>query len=224
MSQNLKAWLWLCVLAFVMGLLIFAPAGDVRFWQGWAFLAVFFGASALITRDLMANDPALLDRRLHGGPTAETEPAQRLIMAFMSLGFVALLVVPGFDRRFGWSEAPVLVSLAGDALVAGGFYVVFLVFRQNSFASSTIGVAPGQKLVSTGLYAVVRHPMYAGALLYLVGTPLALASYWGLAPLALMLPFLIWRLKDEERVLERDLPGYSEYMKVVRYRLAPGVY
>lgn len=224
MTLALKAWLWLGAMALVFGALIFGAAGDLRFWQGWTFLAVFFAASALITHSLIANDPALLERRLKGGPTQETEPTQRLIMAFASLGFVALLVVPGLDHRFGWSQAPLLVALVGDVLVAAGFFVIFLVFKENSFASSTIGVAEGQTVISTGPYAIVRHPMYAGALVYLFGTPLALGSYWGLAVLAALAPFLIWRLTDEERVLERRLPGYSDYMRKARYRLIPGVY
>jgi protein-S-isoprenylcysteine O-methyltransferase Ste14 len=224
MTSSMKAWIWLGALALVMGGLILGAAGNLWFWQGWAFLAVFFGASAVVTGDLIANDPALLERRLKGGPTAETEPAQRLIMIFMSLGFVALIVVPGLDHRFGWSQAPAIVALAGDTLVAAGFYVIYLVFKANSFASSTIGVAEGQNLVSTGPYAFVRHPMYAGALIYLLGTPLALGSYWGIVVLALMTPILIWRLVDEERVLEQRLPGYSDYKRQVQYRLAPGVY
>jgi protein-S-isoprenylcysteine O-methyltransferase Ste14 len=224
MTSSLKAWLWLAALALVGGAVIFGAAGDLRFWQGWVYLAVYFGASAVITQYLIANDPALLERRLKGGPTQETEPTQKLIMVFMSLAFVALIVVPGLDHRFGWSQARPIVAVAGNALVAGGFFIVFLVFRRNSFASSTVGVAQGQTLVSTGPYAIVRHPMYAGALVYLVGTPLALGSYWGLAVLALMAPILVWRLVDEERVLERRLPGYSEYKQKVRYRLAPGLF
>ena len=224
MTAGLKAWIWLGALALVMGALIFGAAGDLWFWQAWAFLAVFFGASALITRDLIAHDPALLERRLKGGPTQETEPAQRLIMIFMSLGFVALIVVPGLDRRFGWSQAPPVVAVAGDVLIAAGFFVAYLVFKANAFASSTIGVAEGQTVVSSGPYAIVRHPMYAGALIYLLGTTLALGSYWGLAVLALMLPILIWRLVDEERVLDERLPGYSDYKRKVRYRLLPGLY
>jgi protein-S-isoprenylcysteine O-methyltransferase Ste14 len=223
-SLSMKAWLWLGALALVLGALIFGAAGDLRFWQGWTFLAVFFGASALVTRYLMANDPALLERRVNGGPTQETEPTQRLIMAVMSLGFVGLMVVPGLDHRFGWSQASPLIALAGDVLVAVGFFAIFLVFKENSFASSTIGVSEGQTVISTGPYAIVRHPMYAGAVVYLLGTPLALGSYWGLVILAAMAPFLIWRLVDEERVLEQRLRGYSDYKRTVRYRLAPGVY
>ena len=219
-----KAWLWLGALALIMGALIFGAAGGLWFWQGWTFLAVYFAASALVTQDLIANEPALLERRLKGGPRHETEPAQRLIMALMIPGFIALVVVPGLDHRFGWSQAPAIVGLAGDALVAAGFYVCYRVFKANPFASATIGVVEGQTLVSTGPYAIVRHPMYAGALVYLLGAPLALGSYWGVAALALMLPILIWRLVDEERVLEQRLPGYSDYKRKVRYRLLPGVY
>jgi protein-S-isoprenylcysteine O-methyltransferase Ste14 len=224
MTAGLKAWLWLGALALIMGALIFGAAGDLRFWQAWAFLVVYFACSALVTQDLIAHDPALLERRLKGGPRHETEPAQRLIMILMLFGFVALMVVPGLDRRFGWSQAPPIVAVAGDVLVAAGFFAVYRVFKANPFASATVGVAQGQTVVSTGPYAIVRHPMYSGAFLYLSGAPLALGSYWGLAALALMLPILIWRLVDEERVLDQRLPGYSDYKRKVRWRLLPGVY
>jgi protein-S-isoprenylcysteine O-methyltransferase Ste14 len=224
MTATRKAWTWICAVTLLMAALIFGAAGDLGFWQGWTFIAVYFACSALVTQDLIANDPALLERRLKGGPKHETEPAQRLIMALMMPAFMALVVIPGLDHRFGWSKAPAIAALAGDVLVAAGFYSSYLVFKANSFASATVGVAEGQTLVSAGPYAIVRHPMYAGALLYLVGTPLALGSYWGLAALALMAPILIWRLVDEESVLEQRLPGYSDYKRKVRYRLAPGVY
>ena len=146
---------------------------------------------------------------------------QRVIMTGTSIGFIALLVVPGFDRRFGWSDVPLAAVVAGDALVAVGFWLIFLVYRENAFASATIELAENQKVVSTGPYAIVRHPMYASASLYLVGTPLALGSYWGLVPIVMMIPFLIWRLFDEERFLAKNLPGYAEYQKRVRHRFVP---
>jgi protein-S-isoprenylcysteine O-methyltransferase Ste14 len=142
-------------------------------------------------------------------------------MALTSLGFIALLVVPALDRRFGWSSVPFCVVVAGDVLVAIGLYVVCLVYRANTFSSATIEVAVGQKVIATGPYAVVRHPMYASASLYMFGTPLALGSYWGFLALAVMMPFLIWRLVAEEKVLARDLPGYTEYQQRVRHRLVP---
>jgi protein-S-isoprenylcysteine O-methyltransferase Ste14 len=223
-SLATRAWIALAALAFVMGLLLFLPAGTVRFWQAWVYLSIFFGAAALMTDDLVRHDPALLERRMSGGPLAETRASQKVIMLFTSLGFIALLVVPGLDRRYGWSTVPTIVVLAGDALVAIGFYFIFLVYRENTFTSATIEVAPNQTVVSTGPYAIVRHPMYASALLYLAGTPLALGSYWGLVPLVATTPFLIWRLFDEEQLLRAQLPGYVEYQQKVRYRLVPRIW
>jgi protein-S-isoprenylcysteine O-methyltransferase Ste14 len=207
-----------------MGLLLFLPAGAARYWQAWGFLAVFFVASLLITLYLMKKDPALLKRRLRGGPTAEKEKTQKIIMSFTTIGFIALLVVPALDYRFMWSSAPLYVVIAGDILTALGFYIVFLVYKENTFTSATIEVTRDQKVISTGPYAIVRHPMYAGSLLYLLGMPLALGSYWGLLVLAAVMPFLIWRLFDEERFLSKNLPGYTDYCAKVRWRLIPGVF
>lgn len=220
-NLNARAWLALAVLAVVMGLLLFVPAGTVHYWQAWAYLLIFTGASALITLYLMRKDPALLERRMSGGPTAEKQPTQKVIMLCTSIGFIALLVVPGFDHRFGWSTVPLGGVVAGDVLVAIGFYLIFLVYRENTFTSATIEIAENHKVISTGPYAIVRHPMYASGSLYLLGTPLALDSYWGFVPIAAMMPFLIWRLYDEERFLASNLPGYSEYQKRVRHRLLP---
>jgi protein-S-isoprenylcysteine O-methyltransferase Ste14 len=141
-----------------------------------------------------------------------------------SVGFVGLLVVPALDVRFGWSIVSPGVVLLGDALVIAGFYFISIVYRENTFTSATIEVAKDQKVISTGPYAVVRHPMYASALLYLLGTPLALRSYWGLVAFGAVLPFLLWRLFDEERFLSANLPGYTEYRQRVRNRLVPFVW
>ena len=223
-SLALRAWFALAVLAAVMGLLLFMAAGTMSYWQAWVYLGIFFGASALTTAFLMRRDPALLERRMRGGPAAEKRPVERLIMVFTSIGFIALLVVPALDHRFRWSGVPVWVVIAGDVLVVIGFYFIFLVYRENTFTSATIEVAPGQTVISTGPYAIVRHPMYASALLYLVGTTLALGSYWGMVPLMATMPFLIWRLFDEEKFLAESLPGYVEYRKKVRHRLVPGIW
>lgn len=219
-----RAWLSLGALVLAMALLLFVPAGTIRYWQAWVCLAVFTVASALTTLDLMNRDPALLARRMRGGPAAEKRPAQRIIMLFTSIGFIALFVVPALDHRFGWSAVPLGLVVAGDLLIATGFAVIARVYRENTFTSATIEVAENQRVISTGPYATVRHPMYAGALLYLAGTPLALGSYWGLVPLAATIPFLIWRLFDEERMLSADLAGYAEYRHRVPYRLVPFVW
>src|SRR5262249_15192035 len=158
------------------------PAGTIYYWQAWVYLAIFMGASALTTLYLMRKDPALLERRMRGGPTAEKQPAQKLIMLCVSVGFSALLVVPALHHRFGWASGPLGVVVAGDVLVALGFYFISRVYRENTSSSATIEVAENQKVISTGPYAIVRHPMYASASLYLFGTPLALGSYWGLVP------------------------------------------
>lgn len=224
--QNLaaKAWLSLVALAVVMGALLFGLAGTMRYWQGWIYISIFMGASVLTTLDLVRRDPALLERRLRGGPTAERRPAQRIIMAFTSIGFTALLVVPALDHRFGWSHVPTGVVIAGDALVALGFLFIAIVYRVNTFTAATIQVAKDQTVISTGPYAIVRHPMYASALLYLGGTPPALGSWWGFIAIAAMVPFLVWRLVDEERMLAAELRGYPEYMQRVRHRLVPFIW
>jgi protein-S-isoprenylcysteine O-methyltransferase Ste14 len=224
MNLNTKAWLSLAGLALVMGFLLFVPAGTVHYWQAWVYLSLFTGASLLTTLSLMRHDPALLARRMRGGPTAEKQPAQRLIMLCTSIGFIALLVVPALDFRFGWSAVPLGGVVVGDVLVVTGFYGISLVYRENTFASATIDVAEDQQVIATGPYAIVRHPMYASGSLYLLGTPLALGSYWGLVVLGAMMPFLLWRLVDEERFLAENLPGYREYQKRVRYRLVPCVW
>jgi protein-S-isoprenylcysteine O-methyltransferase Ste14 len=221
---NLRAWLALAGLAVVMGLLLFVPAATLRYWQAWMYLSIFTSATVLTTLYLLRKDPALLERRMRGGPRAERQPARKFIMLCTSIGFIALLVVPAFDHRLGWSTVSLGGVVAGDVLVAIGFYLIFLVYRENTFASATIEVAENQKVISTGPYAIVRHPMYASAFIYLLGTPLALGSYWGLVPVAVMMPFLIWRLFDEERFLARNLSGYTEYQKRVQHRLVPFVW
>jgi protein-S-isoprenylcysteine O-methyltransferase Ste14 len=219
-----KALLSLVGLAVSIGLLLFVSAGTTQYWQAWVYLGIFTGSSLLTTLYLMKKDPALLKRRMSGGPTAEKEPAQKVIMLFASVGFIGLLVVPALDHRFDWSMVPLPVVTAGDGLIAIGFYLIFLVYRENTFTSATIEVAEDQKVISTGPYALIRHPMYASAFLYLVGTPLALGSYWGLLALLFMMSFLIWRLFDEEKFLARNLPGYTEYQKQVQHRLVPYVW
>ena len=223
-NLNAQALLSLVVLAVVMALLLFIPAGTIHYWQAWVYLFIFMGASLLTTLYLMKKDPALLNRRMRGGPTAEKRRTQKLIMLFTSICFIALLVVPALDHRFRWSAMPLSCVIAGDVLVAMGFYLIFLVYKENTFTSATIEVTADQKVISTGPYAIVRHPMYASALLYLVGTPLALGSFWGLLALWGMMPFLIWRLYDEESFLAGNLPGYTEYQKKVRHRIIPFIW
>lgn len=224
MSLSARAWFGLTFLAVVMALVLFVSAGTVHYWEAWFYLGVFFGASILITWYLIEKDPALLRRRLSAGPTAEKEKAQKIVMLIASAGFIALLVVPALDHRFGWSSVPLYAIVAGEILTALGFYLIFLVYKENTFTSAIVEVAPDQKVISTGPYAIVRHPMYVGGTLLFVGTALALGSYWGLVAFLGMMPALIWRLLDEERLLKTNLPGYIEYCQKVRWRLVPGIF
>jgi protein-S-isoprenylcysteine O-methyltransferase Ste14 len=207
--------------AFVLGILLFLPAWTLDYWQAWVFIVVFMASVNAIGVYLSLKDPALLERRKKGGPAAEQNVAQKIIISIAITSFLGLFVFCGFDHRFGWSPVPAYVSLAGDALVALGLFIDLIVFRENSFGGSTVETFEGQKVISTGPYALVRHPMYVGVLVMGIGVPLALGSWWGLAYLALMLPVLVLRILDEEQLLKNDLPGYREYVQNVRYRLVP---
>jgi protein-S-isoprenylcysteine O-methyltransferase Ste14 len=222
--RNIKAFGGLLFLLLVMAALLFIPAWTLAYWQAWTFLAIYFVSSLAITLYLMKQDPRLLERRMSGGPTSEKEPTQKIIMFFTSLGFIGLIVLPALDHRFAWSHMPPYAALTGDVFVVLGFLAIFFVFKENTFASSTIELAPAQKVISTGPYALVRHPMYAGALVMLLGIQISLGSWWGLLVIVAMLPALIWRLFDEEKFLARRLPGYVGYQKQVRHRLIPLVW
>ena len=207
-----------------MGAVLFSSAWTFNYWQAWVFLSVFGLSSLAVTVYLMKNDPKLLERRMHGGPTAEKELSQKIIMSAASIGFAAILIVPALDHRWHWSAVPPYAVIAGNILIVLGWTIILFVFRENTFTSATIEVVADQRVVSTGPYAVVRHPMYSGSLLYFLGIPIALGSWWGLLVGILMMPVFVLRLFDEEKLLARTLPGYSEYMDRVKYRLVPFVW
>jgi protein-S-isoprenylcysteine O-methyltransferase Ste14 len=208
----------------VFATLLFAPAGTLHYWQAGLYGLVFIAGTATISVYFLKHDPKLVERRMKVGPRAETEPAQKVIMTIILLGFLLLAIVPGLDHRWHWSTVPVWLALTANAAVALSFVVFFVVMKQNSYAASTIRVEVGQPVVSTGLYGSVRHPMYSGGLLLMLSTPLALGSYWGLLIAVTILPALIWRLLDEERYLKLNLPGYADYCRRVHYRLVPHVW
>ena len=212
-------------LVFLLAVLaaILCAIGGLAYWQAWAFLAVFGVATTAITIDLARRDPALLARRVQAGPLAEPSARQKTIQAFASVAFLALFAIAALDHRRG-ADVPVAVTIAGDVLVALGLWIVARVFRANTFTSATIDVERGQEVVSTGPYAIVRHPMYAGALVMLAGVPVALASWWSSLAVPVMLGVIVWRLRDEERQLAAALAGYAEYRTRVKYRLVPFVW
>jgi len=223
-SLNTRAWISLVVLEVVLAIVLFVCAGTTRYWQGWVYLLLLFLMAGGITVDLMRRDPALLERRMKGGPTAEPRPLQRFLVLGASVGFFGLIVISALDFRYKWSIVPLTAVVTGDVLFVVGCLLIARVYRENTFTSATIGIVEGQRVISSGPYAIVRHPLYASALVYLAATPLALGSYWGLLALVFMLPFLVWRLVDEEHLLVRELPGYADYRRQVRYRLVPLVW
>jgi len=207
-----------------LGVALFVPAWTLDFWQAWVYIFVFAGAAALITVYLWNHDRKLLERRVKAGPGAVKEKSQKLIQVFASLAFIGTLVLPSLDRHFLWSRVPLAFIVGGDALVALGFLAVFIVYKENTFTSATIEVAAGQRVISTGPYAIVRHPMYAGALLMLFATPIALGSWWGLTMFIPMALVIVLRLRDEEIFLQKSLPGYREYCGKVRFHLVPYIW
>jgi protein-S-isoprenylcysteine O-methyltransferase Ste14 len=218
---NRKALVRLLVFTIVLATLLFLPAGTIHYWQAWAFLAVFVGLVLGLTVDMMKKDPKLLERRLRSGPVVEKRGIQKIVQTIALIAFVALVIVPALDHRFEWSTVPLPVVLAGDVLVMTGVLAILFVFKENSFASAVIEVDPEQRVISTGPYAFVRHPMYLGALIMLFGAPLALGSWWGLWALIPITAVIVVRLLDEEGFLTKNLAGYAEYQRQVRYRLVP---
>lgn len=203
---------------------VFLPAWTLRYWQGWVCLAAFFVPACLISVWVAKHDPALLERRLKAGPKAEKETGQKIVQTITSIVFLGDFAVPAFDHRFGWSSVPVWAAVIGDLMMLVGFAITFAVFKANSFTSGIIEVAEDQKVISTGPYAIVRHPLYSGGLIMLFGIPPALGSWWGMLVNLPLLAAVIWRLLDEERFLVEKLTGYAEYRESVRYRLVPFVW
>lgn len=206
------------------GLALFWPAGTFHYWQAWLFIFVFIFATMGPSLYLAVKMPDALQRRMKAGPFAETRPLQKVIIAGTVLSVAAVLVVSAFDHRFGWSTVPAAVVVIGLVLVFLGLTMAQFVVIQNNYAGATVTVEADQELVSTGLYGLVRHPMYVGTLVMMLGTPLALDSYWGLVLIAPALLILALRIADEEKMLREELGGYEEYMQKVRYRLVPGVW
>jgi len=221
---NKEAFSGLLRLVVTLAVLVFFPAWTLHYWQAWIFLSVFSASTLVITLYLMKEDPRLLQRRVHGGASAEKERSQKIIQFMATIAFIIVIVFPAIDHRHAWSTVPTYVVISGDVLVTLGLIIIFLVFKENTFTSAVIEVHVEQKVVSTGPYSFVRHPMYFGALVMLAGVPLALGSWWGLFTAIPITLVIVWRLLDEERFLATNLPGYSEYRDKVRYRLLPFIW
>jgi protein-S-isoprenylcysteine O-methyltransferase Ste14 len=225
-DTELRRRVWRSNAGFLIALwfALFVPAWTLDYWQAWAYWLAFAVLQIAGTVYLLRRDPKLIERRLSAGPAAEQEATQKTIMTIASVCFALTFIVPGLDRHFGWSHVPAWLALLAGVGVLLGYAFIFVVVRENSYAASTIRVEDQQPVISTGPYALVRHPMYSGALLMSGLTPLALGSYWGLLLVFPLAGILAWRLLDEERYLTRNLPGYDAYCRVTRYRLVPGLW
>ena len=211
-------------LPVILALFVFLPAGTLHYWEGWLFSAVFVTCTLAITLYLAAKDPQLLERRMNAGPRAEKEPKQKIIVLGALLSLAAMPVLSAIDHRLGWSSVPAAAVILGNAMIVLAYVGFYLVFRENTYGAATIQVAEGQRVIATGPYAVVRHPMYGWALLMMLGIPLALGSWWGLVIIAPAIAGIVVRLLDEEQFLARNLSGYPDYMRQVPYRLVPHVW
>jgi len=215
-----KAYSVPVIIMILAGLVLFLSAGSLKFWQGWVWLAIISAMTLFITAFFIKRNPGLLNRRMKV-KEKEPQPGIVKILSFLSL---LIYVVPGFDYRHQWSAVPVWLVISANALVLLGYVLIFIAFKENSYASPVIQVEQDQQVIQTGPYAVVRHPMYTGLLLMQLCTPLALGSYWALISAVLFIPVIIFRIKKEEEVMLRDLPAYKDYLNKTRYRLIPGIW
>jgi protein-S-isoprenylcysteine O-methyltransferase Ste14 len=205
----------------IMVLIIIGPAGRWDYWQGWMYILILVTPMFFMFAYLLKNDPALLERRMR---MREKEVVQRKIISLSYLYFLVAFILPGLDVRFGWSKVPPFVSITADVLVFAGYMIFFWVLVTNSFVSRVVEVESNQRVISTGPYALVRHPMYMGVIIMYLASPFALGSYWAVLPAVFVIPLLIARIYNEEQVLVRDLPGYQEYTQKVAFRLIPGLW
>lgn len=205
-------------------LLLFIPAGTLNYWQAWVFISVFTAASIFPTVYLVRKNPAALRRRMHAGPRAEARTTQKIVVTVAFADLFVMMAFSAFDHRMGWSTVPVWLCLLGDVLIAAGLSIAMRVIIENSYAAATVTVESGQEVTSGGLYRFVRHPMYVGNVIMMLGIPLALGSYWGLLFVIPGVAALVLRILDEERLLTEELPGYRNYVQRVRYRLTPYVW
>lgn len=213
-----------CVVSNILVLTsIFLPAGTLAYWQGWLFLGVSGVCSGLTFLYLAKNDRNLLERRLRG-PMQETRGTQKFVATAMYLCLFSSVVLSALDHRFGWTGNVPLLVFVGNLLVVAGLYLYFLVYRENRFAAATVEIAEDQRVISTGPYRIVRHPLYVALVTMAVGIPLALESYWGLIFIVLLVALVVWRLLDEEALLAKNLSGYAEYQVYTRWRLIPGFF
>jgi len=208
----------------ILALLIFIPSWTFLYWQGWIYLLVISISLLSMTLYFLNHDRALMERRIKIGPQAEKKKIQKVIQSFYIILLITLVLISVIDHRFVLSNVPNVLNIISNLLVLIGIYIIYSVFKENSFASATIEVDKEQKVISTGPYSIVRHPMYSGALLLFIFTPIALGSIFGLIPAVLLITILMFRTLDEEKSLNKELSGYLDYCKNIKFRLIPYIW
>ncbi len=225
-QQEMKSLIKKIIIRFslvpiVLGLFILVPAGTINYWQVYVYIAVLVVPMIFVLFYFLQNDPIFLERRTRA---KEKEKVQIIIQIVFTFILLSGFVIPGFDKRFGWSDIPIYIVIVADIVILFGYLIIFFVFKQNSYASRVVEVEKSQKVISTGLYGFVRHPMYIGVIIMFIPTPVALGSYWGLIPMVTIPLAIVFRILNEEKVLCKDLPGYKEYCQKTRYRLIPFIW
>jgi len=205
----------------ILGVLIFLPAGTLRFPNGWLFLITLYALMSVTMVYLIKKDPELLRKRLQ---LKERQKQQNSLMKFTAVFFLLAYTLPGFDYRFGWSQVPLWLVILAEVIMILGYAMFVEVMRENSYASRIIEIQEGQKLIDTGLYGIIRHPMYTAAMLIYLASPFVLGSFYTLIPILLLPVILVIRIRNEEKLLLKELPGYEAYREKVRYRLIPGLW
>lgn len=216
-----RTWVRMALAWVLMPLFFLVTGGSLGWWEAWLYCVLLLVPMTLFVARMARIDPEFLERRF---TMKEKERTQRRVVLWSAPLLLALYVVPGLDRRFAWSEPPLAAVVAAQALALASYLGVLKVFVANRWAGRTVETKPGQEVVSTGPYAIVRHPMYVATLVLYVASPVALGSWWAVIPAILYAPMLVIRILNEEEVLVRELPGYEEYRKKVRYRLLPLVW
>jgi protein-S-isoprenylcysteine O-methyltransferase Ste14 len=204
-----------------LGLMLFSSAGTFLYLEAWVYMAILIIPLICTAAYLLKNDPEILDRRMR---MKEREKEQKILLVLSYVYALIVFLLPGFDKRYGWSKAPLAIVIFADVMVLLGCVIFVLVLKENRYASRIIEIAHKHKVITTGPYKVVRHPMYFGALLMYAFTPLALGSYWAMIATILLVFYLIVRILHEEKFLTKELAGYGEYARKVKYRLIPGIW
>ncbi|MBO4518511.1 MAG: isoprenylcysteine carboxylmethyltransferase family protein [Paludibacteraceae bacterium] len=205
----------------LVGLLLFLPAGTFAYWQAWLFIGILFVPMFIAGIWLMFSSPELLRKRLSA---KEEQGEQKWVVALSGLLFIAMFVVAGLNYRFGWLLMPDWITYVAAGVFLLGYVLYAEVMRENVWLSRTVEVQENQQVIDTGLYGIVRHPMYSATLILFLAMPLVLNSVWSFVLMLLYVPIIVKRIRNEEIVLERDLAGYMEYKQRVRYRLIPFVW